>query len=264
MKFCALASGSSGNCIYAEHEGTRILIDAGISCKRIEDSLASIGVNPAGIDTILITHDHSDHIQGAAVFSRKYGTKIYATAGTLNVIVSSARSRPDNSCLYAIEADSCYDIGTIGVETFKLSHDAADPVGFALVAGGRRIGIATDLGCYDESVLRHLRNADILYVEANHDVNMLMMGRYPYPLKIRVNSPMGHLSNEACAELVREVRCDHTEVVMLAHISKENNFEELAFETVKQSMLTDTRFCRMPRLMVANRDRPTEVIELEN
>ena len=262
MRFCALASGSSGNSIYVNHADTHILVDAGISCKRIEEALLSIGVDPASISTILITHDHTDHIQGAAVFSRKYGTNIYATAGTLGAIVSGARYRPDNSNLYAIEPDSYYDIGSIRAETFRLSHDAIDPVGFALTAGGRRLGIATDLGCYDESLLEHLRGADALYVEANHDVNILMMGRYPYSLKVRVNSELGHLSNEACASLVRETRCEGTRVVMLAHISKENNFEELAFETVRQSMLADQRFSAVPRLMVANRDRPTEVIEL--
>ncbi len=262
MRFCALASGSSGNCIFVESKGTRILVDAGISAKKIDEALISIGVEPESIKAILITHDHTDHIQGAAVFSRKYDTDIYATEGTLKFICANCRAKPDNSRLHYVDKDVGFDIGDITVEPFAVMHDAIDPVGYTLYGDGRKIGIATDLGTYDERIVSHLNGAEILYVEANHDVNMLMLGSYPYKLKCRVNSEIGHLSNEMCASLIGDVRSEKMRSIVLAHISKENNFEELAFETVKQSIIADTRFSNIPELMVARRDGPSRIIEL--
>ena len=262
MKFCTLASGSSGNCIYVENEGTHILVDAGISAKRIAESLEAIGVAPDSIKAVLITHDHSDHIQGAAVFSRKYGTDIYGTAGTLKFIASNCSVRPDNTNLHNVIKEEPFEIGSIRVEPFAVLHDAIDPVGYALCANGKRFGIATDLGTFDDRIVARLKGAEALYVEANHDVNMLMLGSYPYQLKCRINSEIGHLSNEACAELVRCARSEKTKTVILAHISKENNFEELAFETVKQSIEGDTRFETVPELIIAGRDKPGRLIEL--
>ncbi len=262
MKFCALASGSSGNCIFAEHNGTRILIDAGISAKRIAEALQEIGVEPESIEAMLITHDHSDHIQGAAVFSRKYGTDIYATKGTLQYICANCRAKPDNSRQHYIDRTTPFEIGSIRIEPFAVLHDAIDPVGYALCADGKRLGIATDLGTFDEMIVSRLMGADALYIEANHDVNMLMLGTYPYQIKCRINSDIGHLSNEACAQLIGRVRAENTKAVVLAHISRENNFAELAYETVKQSILSDKRFENVPELIIARRDGPTGIIEL--
>ena len=262
MRFCALASGSSGNCIFVENKGTRILVDAGISAKRIEETLLTIGVEPASIEAVLITHDHTDHIQGAVVFSKKNNVDIYATEGTLKYICANCRIRPDNTRLHIVNKGVGFEIGDIRVEPFAVMHDAIDPVGYALYGDDKKLGIATDLGTYDETIVARLSGAEALYVEANHDVNMLMLGSYPYTLKCRVNSEIGHLSNEACAKLIGEVRCEKTKTVMLAHISKENNFEELAFETVKQSILADKRFSSIPEVMIARRDGPSRMIEL--
>ena len=262
MKFCTLASGSSGNCIYVENGNTRLLVDAGISAKRIAECLEIIDVAPESIDAILITHDHSDHTQGVAVFSRKYGTDIYATKGTLNYITANCKARPDNSHLHDVIRENPFEIGSILVEPFPVLHDAIDPVGYALSGGGKKLGIATDLGTFDEGIIRRLYGAEALYVEANHDVNMLMLGKYPYQLKCRINSETGHLSNEACAELIRHTRTDRTKTIVLAHISKENNFEELAYETVRQSVQGDERFESMPELIIAGRDKPGRLIDL--
>ena len=262
MRFCPLASGSSGNCIFVEHEDTRILVDAGISAKRITETLESIGIEPESIQAVIVTHDHSDHIQGVAVFSKKYGADIYATAGTMNCILANSKARPDNSRLHEVKRGVGFCIGSISIEPFGVMHDAVDPVGYALSAGGKKLGIATDLGTFDEAIVERLKGSQGLYVEANHDVNMLMLGSYPYQLKCRVNSRIGHLSNEACAELVGRVRCEQTKVVVLAHISKENNFEELAYETVHQAIINDTRFVNIPELLVARRDGAGKIIEL--
>lgn len=262
MKFCALASGSSGNCIYVEHKGTRVLVDAGISAKRIAEALGEIGIEPESIEAILITHDHSDHIQGAAVFSRKYGADLYATEGTLKFICANCRAKPDNSRLHNVNKNKTFDIGNIRIEPFPVLHDAIDPVGYALCGDDKRLGIATDLGTYDDLIVSRLMGANALYIEANHDVDMLMLGSYPYQIKCRINSDIGHLSNEVCAELIGKVRTEDMKVVVLAHISKENNFEELAYETVRQSILRDGRFANLPQLIIARRDGPTGMIEL--
>ncbi|MCR5322408.1 MAG: MBL fold metallo-hydrolase [Lachnospiraceae bacterium] len=262
MRFCALASGSSGNCIYVEHEGTRVLVDAGISAKRMAEALLEIGVEPESIEAMLITHDHTDHIQGAAVFSRKYGVDLYATEGTLNYICANCRAKPDNSRLHIVIKKEAFDIGNIRIEPFPVLHDAIDPVGYALCAGDKRLGVATDLGTYDEYIVSRLMGANALYIEANHDVDMLMLGSYPYQIKCRINSDIGHLSNEVCAELIGRVRTENMKAVVLAHISKENNFEELAYETVRQSILHDDRFENIPDLIIARRDGPTGIIEL--
>ena len=262
MRFCALASGSSGNCIFVEHKGTRILVDAGISAKRVAEALTEIGVEPESIEAMLITHDHSDHIQGAAVFSRKYGTDIYATKGTLNFICANCRAKPDFSRQHYVSKTEAFEIGSIRIEPFAVLHDAIDPVGYALCGDDKRLGIATDLGTYDDVIVSRLMGADALYIEANHDVNMLMLGSYPYQIKCRINSDIGHLSNEVCAELIGKVRTEKMKAVVLAHISKENNFVELAYETVRQSIIGDSRFENVPDLIIARRDGPTGIIEL--
>lgn len=262
MEFCALASGSSGNCIYVGHEDTHILVDAGISCKRIGEGLESIGVCPESIRAILITHDHSDHIQGAALFAKKYNKDIYATRGTLDYIVNHTRYELRASQLHPVCADESFNIGAISVMPFTISHDAIDPVGYTFETPDRKLGMATDLGVYNDYVIKALEHADALYLEANHDVNMLMLGSYPYYLKQRISSNRGHLSNEACAELVTRLRTQRLKAVVLAHISKENNFEELAYETVHQAVLADKRFENIPRLMVARRTEPSDIIQL--
>ncbi len=262
MEFCALASGSSGNCIYVGHEGSKLLVDAGISCKKISEGLESIGMSPESTDAILITHDHCDHIQGAAIFARKYNVPVYGTALTLEFISKNARCAPPQSLMRPIVAGTGFDVGSIHVNPFAISHDALDPVSYALEAGGKKIGFATDLGVYDEHIIDVLYDSDALYIEANHDVNMLMLGSYAYSTKLRINSPLGHLSNEDCAALITKTRTEKLKNVVLGHISKENNLEELAFETVRIALEEDTRFSSVPELMVANRYDPSKMIRL--
>ena len=233
MKLCSIASGSSGNCIFAGSENTSLLVDAGISGKRIEFGLNEIDRTTAEIDGILITHEHSDHIKGLGVVARKYKIPIYATAGTIEAMMQSGSlgKMPEGIFCEICEDEPCM-INDILVYPFAVSHDAAQPVGFRLENNGQKIGIATDMGQYDDYIIENLQNLDALLLESNHDVNMLQVGRYPYYLKRRILGSKGHLSNESAGRLLCRLLHDNLKKVLLGHLSQENNYEALAFETV--------------------------------
>lgn len=264
MRLCSIASGSSGNCIYVGSGMTHVLVDAGISGKRIEEGLRSIGVNPEDLSGILITHEHSDHIQGAGVLVRKYGIPIYATAETFCAMKKGKVSvgKIDDSLYRQIVPETACTIGELHVTPFSVSHDAANPVAYVFEANGKKIGMATDLGVYTEKTIEHLKDSEILYVESNHDVNMLMVGGYPYYLKQRILGEQGHLSNESAAGLLCRLYHEKLKYVLLAHLSKENNYPDLAYETVRAELLQLTGAERMPKLSVAPRDIPSGMITI--
>lgn len=265
MRLCSIASGSSGNCIYIGHGSTHILVDAGISGKRIEEGLKGIGVTPESISGVFITHEHIDHIQGIGVLARKYGIPIYGTVETFCSMRKGKNSvgKIDDALFHWISPEKQIPIGEIEVTPFRVSHDAANPVAYILEADGMKIGMATDLGVYDDRIVEHLEHSDLLYLESNHDVNMLMVGSYPYILKQRILGERGHLSNDAAAELL--CRLNHTKLqgVILAHLSKENNYPELAYETVRAELLMKFGEAGMPKLSVAPRDVPSGIIAIE-
>lgn len=233
MKLCSIASGSSGNCIFAGSDETSLLVDAGISGKRIEQGLNTIGFDCMDIDGILITHEHSDHVGGLGVLARRYELPIYATKKTWEAILKLPNlGKIPEGLFHEIEADRETRIGDMTVEPFSISHDAADPVGFRFSSGKKSAAVATDMGTYSEYTIRHLQYLDVLLLEANHDVNMLEAGRYPYPLKRRIMSDKGHLSNERSGQLLGEVLHDNMKQIILGHLSAENNYPALAFETV--------------------------------
>ncbi|MCR5828861.1 MAG: MBL fold metallo-hydrolase [Lachnospiraceae bacterium] len=264
MKFCSLASGSSGNCLYLKAGDTAILVDAGISCKKICEGLDAIGESPRNIKACFVTHDHSDHIKGIPVLMRKFGIPVYATGGTLTAIALSDKKELPRERMYELVPDREVTIGELKVMPFRISHDAADPVCYTIKHGDRKLGMATDLGEFTDYTVKHLLGSNALYVEANHDVNMLMMGPYPYQLKLRIDSPIGHLSNEACGNMVSKLLFDGLQTVMLAHISVDNNFEELAYQTVK-TMVDDTAQkmgISAPKIVVADRYCVTDIFEV--
>ena len=233
MELCSIASGSSGNCIYAGSDHTGILLDSGISGKRVEAGLNEIGHTGKEMDAVFITHEHSDHIKGLGVIARRYGLPIYATAPTWKAI----RRAPGigeipEELFHEIRPDEPMTIGDLQIEPFSISHDAADPVGYRISCGGRAAAVATDMGMYNDYTIRHLQHLDVLFLEANHDVRMLESGRYPYYLKRRILSSKGHLSNEDSGRLLSELLHDDIKKIVLAHLSKENNYPALAFETV--------------------------------
>lgn len=233
MELCSLASGSSGNCIYVGTDDHHILIDAGISKKKIENGLNEIGLKADEMDAILITHEHYDHVKGLGVMARRYGLPMYATQGTIDAIQRADRiGKVDDSLYHPISRDMEFTIGDMSIRPVRTSHDAADPVAYVLRSGRQSIGVITDLGYYDDYIVDSLQNLDVLLLEANHDVNMLEVGVYPYPLKQRILSDRGHLSNESSGRLLSSVLHDHMKHIVLGHLSKENNYPNLAYQTV--------------------------------
>jgi phosphoribosyl 1,2-cyclic phosphodiesterase len=236
LAICSLASGSSGNC-YVVCAGTRfVLVDAGISGKQIREGLASLGLSPENLCGVFLTHSHGDHVKGLAqVMKHAKNASVYANDVTLResgLTLAEERIR-------RFETGETFFLGDLEVRTFPVSHDTGDPAGFTFRRGGRQLSIVTDTGVVTPAVAQQIRGADLLVLESNHDVNILRMGHYPWFLKQRILGETGHLSNEAAASALADAllaakaageRADKT--VLLAHLSKENNFPEMAMATV--------------------------------
>ncbi|MCB6413901.1 MBL fold metallo-hydrolase [Dorea acetigenes] len=263
MRLCSIASGSSGNCIYVGDERTHLLVDTGISKKRIDEGLHTLGVKADELSGILITHEHSDHIQGLGVFSRKYEIPIYATKGTIDGIKEyKALGKMPEGLLHPVDIDHKFQLGDMEIQPFAISHDAKEPSGYRIEHGTKSVAVATDLGIYDEYTVEHLKNLDAVLLEANHDIHMLEVGPYPYPLKRRVMGEKGHLSNELSGRLLCDILHDNLKCVLLGHLSKENNYAELAYETVKLEVTIGNNPYKgedIP-LMVARRDSISDII----
>lgn len=234
MRLCSIASGSSGNCIYVGSDTTHLLVDVGISGKRTEAGLKELDLSMRDIDGIFITHEHADHIAGLGVLGRKYGIPIYATKGTINAIKNSnAVGELPDELFCPISADEKIVIKDLVCNPMRISHDAAEPVAYRIQHGKKRVGIITDLGNYNDYTVESLKGMDALLLEANHDVNMLQVGPYPYYLKQRILGDRGHLSNERAGQLLCSLLHDKLQSVMLGHLSKENNLPELAYEAIR-------------------------------
>ena len=235
LELCSIASGSSGNCICVGSDDCHVLIDAGISGKRIENGLNAIDLTSRDMQGILITHEHIDHIAGLGVMARRYGLPMYATEDTIHAIKqTSSVGRIDESLFHVIQPQEAFEIGDLHITPISISHDAA--VAYRIEKGDRKVAVVTDLGTYDEAIVSQLQNLDILLLEANHDIHMLEVGVYPYPLKRRIMGDRGHLSNERSGQLLGELLHDKFGTVILGHLSKENNYEELAYESVRQEV----------------------------
>lgn len=259
MRLYTIASGSSGNCVCIISKNSCILVDAGVTAKRIEAGLAEQGIDLSQLDAILVTHEHIDHVRGIEVITKKRPVPVYGTKETLSEYQKSVRKAEGlEGLLHFVKPGESFLIRDIAVDTFSVSHDAGNPIGYTFRADGHKIGMATDLGCYNETVLDKLALSEILYLEANYDMNMLMAGSYPYRLKLRIAGEKGHLSNEMSSELVVKLLHERLQHVIIAHMSKENNYAELAYETVRQAVYDNWRWASCPPLItVANRDIPT-------
>ena len=263
MRLCSIASGSSGNCIYVGSDCAHVLIDAGISGRRVEAGLNSLELTGRDLDGILITHEHSDHIKGLGVLARKYGIPIYATGGTVDAMVrSGSLGKIPEGIFREIREDEPFLIKDLVINPFTIPHDAAQPVGYRLECGEHSVGIATDLGKYNEYIIENLQNLDALLLEANHDIRMLQVGRYPYYLKQRIMGDRGHLSNENAGQLLCRLLHDNLKAVFLGHLSKENNYEELAYETVcSEVTMGDNPYKSKDfKIQVAKRDYISEIV----
>ena len=264
MNLCSIASGSSGNCIYTGTEKAGILIDAGISAKRIEQGLASIDRNIKEIKGIFVSHEHSDHIKGLGVLARKHHIPIYGTKGTIEAVKNTASLGAIDEDLYRIiQAEEDVVIDDLVVKPFRISHDAAEPVAYRMECGDKSAAVATDLGFYNQTVVDKLQKLDVLLLESNHDIHMLQVGSYPYQLKRRILGDRGHLSNESAGKLLCHLLHDDLKAVFLGHLSKENNYDELAFETVKLEITLGSDKYKPEDFLieVANRESVSRMIE---
>lgn len=234
LELCAIASGSSGNCVCVGSDNTHLLIDAGVSGKRIENGLNEIELKASEMQGILVTHEHTDHIAGLGVLARRYGIPIFATEKTIDAIVNTKSvGKIDDGLFQAITPGRRFSIGELTINPISISHDAADPVAYKVINGDKKVAVVTDLGNYNQAIVDELQGLDALLLEANHDIKMLQMGAYPYPLKRRILGDRGHLSNERSGQLLSELLHDDFGTVVLGHLSKENNYEELAYEAVR-------------------------------
>ena len=264
MRICSIASGSSGNCIYIGDEDTHILIDAGISRKAIEAGLKGLDIEGKDLDGILITHEHSDHIKGLGVMARKYAVPMYATKETIWCIKKMASLGKIEPELFSeIEPDQKMKLKTLSLCPFKISHDAVNPVAYRVESGEKRVAVVTDLGVYTDYTVENLKGLDAILLEANHDIRMLQTGKYPYSLKQRILGKYGHLCNEMSGRLLDAILSDKMKRIFLGHLSKENNYPELAYESVRmevnmsESEFQADDFC----ISVARRDMVSQCFE---
>lgn len=264
MRLCSIASGSSGNCIYIGNDHQHFLVDAGISGKRIELGLQKAEISGRDISGLFLTHEHSDHIQGIGVFARKYGVPMFATKGTIDGILNSSKNLGaiDTSLFCELEVDKDVQIGDMTIHPFRISHDANEPCGYRFESEGKRAAIATDMGTFDAYTVDKLQGLNAILLEANHDVRMLQAGPYSYPLKQRVLSDLGHLSNDNSGRLLNKILHSDLKHILLGHLSRENNMPEIAFETVKFEINSaDTPFkAEDLDLRVASRSEAGEVL----
>lgn len=230
MQIHILASGSTGNAVFIEMGGHKILIDAGISTRRIEQGLAAVGIKAGELDAVLITHEHIDHIKGLDVLGRRYQMPVYARAATWEKI--PCRNKLPSEC--CCELGSSLELGPMQIEAFSISHDAVDPVGFSIRQGKLKCVLATDLGEVTPVVEKALAHADTVILEANHDPVMLKEGPYPAYLKRRISGSEGHLSNQEAGQVLARVPHSGIMQVFLAHLSQHNNHPRLALQTVTE------------------------------
>jgi len=240
-------------------------MDVGISGKRTEAGLKELGVQMGDIDAIFITHEHADHINGLGVLARKYGVPIYGTRGTIEAIKKThSLGKIDDTLFQCIQADEKCTVKDVTVYPIRTSHDAAESVAYKIIHDRQKIAVITDLGCYNDYTVECLRNLDVLYLEANHDIHMLQVGPYPYYLKQRILGERGHLSNEAAGKLLSKVLHDNMQAVVLGHLSQENNLPELAYESVRVEVtVSDTPYKGDDFPMyVAKRSEVSQMIEI--
>ena len=243
LEFCSFASSSSGNCYMVKSDHTTLLIDVGIAGKHVLSGLSQKGLSPEEVDGILLTHEHVDHVKSLRMISKKaINAGVYASKGTLSCVCDKV----SDECIRPVEAQTPYEIGDIQVKPFRLSHDAEEPMSYSFCKGDKQITIVTDTGYVTEEVFDQVKEADLLVLEANHEVNILKMGSYPYNLKRRILGDEGHLSNEAAGKCLcemlnyrKEQEKHQAPKVILAHLSKENNTPGQAYLTIRNILFEE-------------------------
>lgn len=262
LNFCSLYSGSSGNSLFVETENTKILVDAGMSCKKIEEALQIIEVNPYSIDAILVTHEHSDHIKGISTISKKFDIPVFATQETFSAMPAQTDKLSENN-IHFFKPSEKFCINDLEILPFSIPHDAANPCGFNIIKdSNHQLSVATDIGHMTNSILKCLEGSKFILLESNYDTEVLKCCSYPFRLKSRIASNMGHLSNTMAGKTISYLsKNSNLQAAMLGHLSKESNFPELAYQTVVDELILDNKDISI-NLSVANRDCPSKLIKL--
>lgn len=261
FNFCSLYSGSSGNSLFVESENTKLLIDAGVSSKKIEEALANLEIDPTSIDGILITHEHSDHVQGLGTFAKKFNLPVFVNEKTLDAMPKQKEKISEKN-IKLFNINEKFEIGDLKVKPFSIPHDAANPCGFNIFKDDKKISIATDIGHMTNGVLKNLEDSIFIMLESNYDPEVLKYSKYPYQLKTRIAGPDGHLSNELAGKTISYLLNSGLKQAVLGHLSKQSNFPELAYKTVIDEIMCTKYDENSLKLSVASRDIPGNKIIL--
>jgi phosphoribosyl 1,2-cyclic phosphodiesterase len=256
VKICSLASGSKGNCLYLETGDTRVLIDVGLSLRETLLRMEAVGIDGTGVNAVLVSHEHIDHIRSAGAFARKFKVPVMAS----HVVRTKAEKYLAKTRVIEFEAGSVFAFRDVSIDPFPITHDACDPVGFVLESREGRCGSATDLGIVTRLVTEKLRGCRLMNLESNHDVEMLMNGPYPWDLKQRIKSRHGHLSNEESLELLHELAHGGLEVLVMAHLSEVNNHPDHVVATTG-SFLRDQNVCA-PAIVIGDQYKASAVLQI--
>lgn len=261
FNFCSLYSGSSGNSLFVESENTKLLIDAGVSSKKIEEALSNLEIDPTSIDGILITHEHSDHVQGLGTFAKKFNLPVFVNEKTLDAMPKQKEKISEKN-IKLFNINEKFEIGDLKVKPFSIPHDAANPCGFNIFKDDKKISIATDIGHMTNGVLKNLEDSIFIMLESNYDPEVLKYSKYPYQLKTRIAGPDGHLSNELAGKTISYLLNSGLKQAVLGHLSKQSNFPELAYKTVIDEIMCTKYDENSLKLSVASRDIPGNKIIL--
>ncbi|MDK9698694.1 MAG: MBL fold metallo-hydrolase [bacterium] len=257
MKICVLASGSSGNCTFIEIGGVRLLVDAGISARRIVDGLRAVGERIEDVEGILLTHEHHDHVTGIPRLMEKYGLRLFT-----NLATKKALQFPMPYGKWFELKREPFAIGAVQIHSFSINHDAADPMGFRLVNSHESAAVVTDIGSVTNLVRDQLTGVNALVFEANYDPQMLQNGPYPWDLKQRIASRLGHLSNQDSGQFLTEIHHESLQKVFLAHRSEKNNDPHLSIDTVQQ--IVETAGKKIPSIELTSQRTASNIWTSDN
>lgn len=261
LDFCSLYSGSSGNCLFVRTEKTKILVDCGTSLKKVQEGLINIGEKIEDINAIIVTHEHSDHVQSLGNTSKKFDIPVFTNFETLEAMPKQKEKiELHNQKIFEVGKE--FNIGDLAINSFSIPHDAANPCGFNIYNNKSKLTVATDLGHMDNELIDHMKGSSFLLLESNYDPEILKCSKYPFILKQRISGPKGHLSNSTAGKTISELIKSDLKEVMLGHLSKENNFPELAYQTVIEELQSSNVDINELRVSVANRSNPSKLIKI--
>jgi len=262
LNFCSLYSGSSGNCYFVESKNTKLLIDAGVSLKKIEEGLKSFNISPSSLSAILVTHEHIDHVQSLGNLSKKYDIPVYSNLETFDSMPKQT-DKISQKNIKLIKPNKQFNINDIEIKSFAIPHDAANPCGYIFKNDNSKICTATDIGHMTNSILKNLEGSSFVLLESNYDPDILKYTKYPFVLKNRISGPTGHLSNIEAGKTINHLINCGLNTAMLGHLSKESNFPELAYQTVVDEIISNNTDISKINLSVASRNNISKLIHIQ-